>query len=373
MKPRPLPRIGITMGDPTGIGPEIIIKVLSHPTTYQYCAPIVIGSPPIIQHALQYTRHPLKIRTLTPPPDTTNTPWEPPDAIYGTIDLLATSPPPLHPQDIPIGTAHPKAGEAAVKAIQYAVQLAMHHQLDAITTAPICKLAVAQAGYNYPGHTELLKALTNAPKAIMMLATAQQATTVRPEVSDDSVDSTPLLYISFVTSHLPLAEVPKHLTTEKIRDVIQTTHHALTQLGIPSPRLSVAALNPHAGEEGILGTEETEIITPAIQATAPLNVQGPFPADTLFINARERRWDAIIAMYHDQGSIPIKLMAFGNIVNLTLGLPIIRTSVDHGTAFDIAGKGIASENSLTTALKFAARLAQTKETEFFQQNSVSLE
>ena len=362
------PRIGITMGDASGIGPEIIVKVLSHPTTYQFCSPIVIGSASIIQHALRFAPHPLKIRSLEPPPNLERSVacngqfienrqlqnkavWLVPDSSYGTIDLLNVSS--LQPEDISMGAVHALAGKAAVNAIQHATQLAINGQIDAITTAPICKMAIYQAGYDYPGHTELLGALTNASKVVMMLAADEQDAGGVP------------LRVSFVTSHLPLAEVPMHLSTEKILDVISVTHDALTRFGITSPRLAVSALNPHAGELGILGTEEAEIIIPAVEAaragrgsaTESLQVEGPFPADVLFVNAREGRWDAVIAMYHDQGNIPIKLMAFGHVVNVTLGLPIIRTSVDHGTAFDIAGQGIASESSLIAALKFAVRLS----------------
>jgi 4-hydroxythreonine-4-phosphate dehydrogenase len=168
------------------------------------------------------------------------------------------------------------------------------------------------------------------------------------------------LRVSFVTSHLSLAQVSAHLSVEKILNVISITHDALVRLGIPSPKLVVAALNPHAGEANAFGTEETQIIIPAIKVAQAegYSVEGPLPADTLFVKAKEQRWDAVVAMYHDQGAIPIKLMEFGHIVNVTLGLPIIRTSVDHGTAFDIAGQGIASESSLIAALKFAARLAR---------------
>lgn len=339
-----LPRIGITMGDASGIGPEIIVKVLSHPTTYQFCSPLVIGSVSIIQHALRFVPHPLKIRSLEPPLDNKAV-WAPPHSSYGTIDILNVGS--LRPEDIRMGAVHPLAGEAAVKAIQCATQLAMSRQIDAITTAPICKFAMAQAGYDYPGHTELLGVLTNAAKAVMML------------VSADEQDAGVPLRVSFVTGHLPLAAVPTHLSTEKILDVISVTHDALTRFGIVSPRLGVSALNPHAGELGILGTEEAEIIIPAVEAaqTRKFRAEGPFPADMLFVNARGGRWDAVVVMYHDQGNIPIKLMGFGHVVNVTLGLPIIRTSVDHGTAFDIAGQGIASESSLMAALKFAARLS----------------
>ncbi len=336
-----LPRIGITMGDAAGIGPEIIVKALSRRTTYQFCSPIVIGSASILQDALRFTSHPLKIRALDHPQSEK---WSLPPSVYETIDVLDIHP--LQPCDIPVGMAHPLTGKAAVNAIRKATQLALGGQIDAITTAPICKAAIHLAGCHYPGHTEMLAALTNTPRAVMMLIATGETS----------------LRVSFVTNHLPLAEVSKHLSIEKILDVISVTHDALLRLGIISPKLVVAALNPHAGESGILGKEETEIIIPAVKTGQAhgYDVEGPLPADTLFIKAKEGRWDAVVAMYHDQGNIPIKLLAFGNIVNVTLGLPIIRTSVDHGTAFDIAGRGIASESSLVTALKFAASLWKRK-------------
>ena len=253
----------------------------------------------------------------------------------------------------------------------------MHGEINAITTAPICKAAINRTGIPYPGHTEMLAAFTNTPDAVMMLCTHEalenhqpsatrnregmgSSETSLPTVSASFRQPTAIPAVSFVTNHIPLADVPKHLSVQRIVNVICITQQALIRCGISEPRLVVAGLNPHAGEEGMFGEEETRFIRPAIaqaHAQTGMPIEGPLPADVLFAKANQRQWHAVIAMYHDQGNIPIKLLGFGELVNVTLGLPIIRTSVDHGTAFDIAGKGIASETSLVAALKCASHLA----------------
>ena len=227
----------------------------------------------------------------------------------------------------------------------------MHGEIDAMTTAPICKAAINRAGLRYPGHTEMLAASTNTPDAVMMLCTPEALTA---NVKDKRVG----FAVSFVTNHIALADVPKHLSIERIVNVIRITQEALIRCGISEPRLAVAGLNPHAGEDGLFGREEARFISPAIEQVQAQNgtVEGPLPADALFVKANQGQWHAVIAMYHDQGNIPIKLLGFGDLVNVTLGLPIIRTSVDHGTAFDIAGKSIASESSLVAALNCASQL-----------------
>ena len=354
------PRIGITMGDAAGIGPEIIVKALVLKSTYAVCQPIVIGSAEIIQDALRFASTTMPL----PKVQIVDTPMQY-KAEHGTIGVLDVAQ--LSPSDISPGRIDARAGAAAVEAIAAATHLAMQGQLDGITTAPICKAAIHRAGVPYPGHTEMLAAFTNTPQAVMMLCTPNalsatagcdaggQAQGTAPTIQDKE------LAVAFVTTHIPLAEVSNAITSEKIVDVIRITRQALIRCGIASPRLVIAALNPHAGEQGIFGKEEEKIIIPAIaQAKALFEnsvIDGPLPADTLFIKASQgNTWDAVIAMYHDQGSIPIKLLGFGQIANVTLGLPIVRTSVDHGTAYDIAGKGIASEASLCAALACAAQL-----------------
>ncbi|MDE0316379.1 MAG: 4-hydroxythreonine-4-phosphate dehydrogenase PdxA [Candidatus Poribacteria bacterium] len=367
-----LPRIGITMGDAAGIGPEIIVKALTNKNVYQICQPIVIGSAVIIQDALRFIsptdlrsesqRNLPNISVVQSPIQTT--------AIPERIDVLDVSS--LTPDMFTHGTINPRCGTAAVKAIEAAVQLTLDGMLDGITTAPICKASIQRAGSPFPGHTEMLTSLTQSKKSVMMLKTWD----IPPQfVSGRNIDSkkekknscisTNLkehLTVSFVTSHIPIAEVSQKLSVERINDVIRITHEALVQFGIENPRLVVAGLNPHASEEGMFGKEEDTCIKPAIKKAHAdgYQVEGPLPADTLFKKAIRGEWDAVIAMYHDQGNIPIKLIGFGQVVNITLGLPIVRTSVDHGTAFDIAGQGIASETSLIAALAAAAQLASSQ-------------
>ena len=352
------PKIGVTMGDAAGIGPEIIVKALACKSIYSVCQPIVIGSPDIFREAAaRFTPSAvpqLKLNTIATPAQAIATP--------GIIDVLSVAS--ISPQDISVGTVDARAGSAAVKAIETATRLALDGELDAITTAPICKAAIHRAGMPYPGHTEMLADFTDAPDAVMMLCPAEALT---PKSALEMVPRSSLTYnsvafaVSFVTNHIALTDVPKHLSVQRIVDVICITHQALIRSGIAEPRLVVAGLNPHAGEEGLFGREEEQFIRPAItQAQAQVGrIDGPLPADALFVKAIQGEWHAVIAMYHDQGNIPIKLLGFGGIVNVTLGLPIVRTSVDHGTAFDIAGKGLASEASLVAALKCASQLTKS--------------
>ena len=346
------------MGDAAGIGPEIIVKALACKSIYSVCQPIVIGSPDIFREAVVQFTPPgvpqLKLNTIEKPAQAI--------ATRGIIDILSVAS--ISPQDISVGTIDARAGGAAVKAIETATRLALGGELDAITTAPICKAAIHRAGMPYPGHTEMLADFTDAPDAVMMLCTAEA---LIPESALEKIPRSDLTYnsvafaVSFVTNHIALADVPKHLSIQRIVDVICITHEALIRSGISEPRLVVAGLNPHAGEEGMFGKEEEQFIRPAIaQAQAQVGrIDGPLPADALFVKAIQGEWHVVIAMYHDQGNIPIKLLGFGGLVNVTLGLPIVRTSVDHGTAFDIAGKGIASEASLVAALKCASQLVRS--------------
>ena len=359
-----LPKVGLTMGDPAGIGPEIIVKALTDKSVYSLCQPIVIGSPTILQDAcLRFTASstpPLKINIIKTPQQGL--------ARHGTIDVLDVSS--ISPQDISVGTIDAGAGAAAVKAIETGTHLAMRGELDAITTAPICKAAVHRAGISYPGHTEMLAAFTNTPHVVMMLCTPEALISEQGMENSEhspslnrsrSADTDVGFAVSFVTNHIALADVSKHLSVERIVEVIRITRQTLLRCGISDPRLVVAGVNPHAGEDGAFGKEEEDFICPAIrQARAEASagtIDGPLPADALFVKASQGEWHAVIVMYHDQGNIPIKLLGFGGLVNITLGLPIVRTSVDHGTAFDIAGKGIAHEASLVGALSCAARLA----------------
>ncbi len=287
------PRIGITSGDPAGIGPEITAKTAAHAGVREVCEPVVYG--PMTPHET--------------------------DAFQR-------------------GRVTASAGRAAYESIVRAVEDARAGRIDAIATAPINKEAFAAAALPWPGHTELLAHLTGARRVAMMFYAEA-------------------LRVVLATVHVPLRQVPEVLTRARLEDTIELSAAELPRFGLPSPRLAVAGLNPHAGEHGLLGHEETDVLAPAIAACAArgIDVRGPFPADTLFNRAMKGEFDAVVACYHDQGLIPVKLVAFGRAVNVTLGLPIIRTSVDHGTAFDIAGRGVADPSSLIEAVRLAARLA----------------
>ena len=237
------------------------------------------------------------------------------------------------------------AGQAAFDAIRRAVDDAMRNEISAIATAPVNKEAFAAAGLPWLGHTDLLAHLTGAPRVAMMFF----------------ADA---LRVVLATVHIPLADVPRALTRERLEEVVGLTSAELPRFGFAAPRLAVCGLNPHAGEHGVIGDEEGRVLAPAIAACRArgISVDGPFPADTIFLRALRGEFDAVVACYHDQGLIPVKLAAFGRAVNVTLGLPIVRTSVDHGTAFDIAGKGTADPSSLIEAVKLAVRLSHRRPT-----------
>jgi 4-hydroxythreonine-4-phosphate dehydrogenase len=286
------PAIGITVGDPAGIGPEIARKAAADPRVLAVCTPVLYG-----------------------PPD---------DASFA------------------VGRVSAKAGQAAYDAIVAAVEDAQQGYIAAVATAPINKEAFAAAQVPWRGHTELLAHLTGTPRVAMMF------------YSD-------VLRVVLATVHIPLAEVPRALTRESLEETIALTAAELPRFGWPSPRLALAGLNPHAGEHGLMGLEDDAVLAPAVAASRArgITIDGPLPADTVFVRAMRGDFDAVVACYHDQGLIPIKLVAFGHAVNVTLGLPIVRTSVDHGTAFDIAGKGVADPESMIAAVLLAARLAGT--------------
>lgn len=244
---------------------------------------------------------------------------------------------------IRMGEASAAAGQAAYDAIVRAVAMAQTGEVDAIATAPVNKLAFSLAGLPWKGHTDLLAHLCGAPRVAMLF-------------------HSPALVVVLATVHVPLRDVPQLLTAERLLDTIELTAEWLPLVASRRPRIAVAGLNPHAGENGLLGREDDDVIAPVVAEarTRGLAVSGPFPADTVFVRASRGEFDAVVACYHDQGLIPVKLLAFGEAVNVTIGLPIIRTSVDHGTAFDIAGKGVASEGSMVQAVLLAARLAHAR-------------
>lgn len=333
---QPKPYLAITMGDPAGIGPEIIIKALASPNVRRICRPIVVGSVPVFEKEVARLGSPLKVRPLQLNHIPANGKW----MTKGHLPILD----PLEQAlgRFQIGKAARGPGAASLRCIETAVRLAQSHCVDGIVTAPINKEAIHLAGCTHPGHTEFLAALTKTKDFGMMLLGGP-------------------LKILFVTTHLSIRKLPRALTTRGIFKSIQLAHQALRQhFQMSRPRIGVAALNPHAGEHGLFGNEEATIIAPAVKKAKEtgLRVNGPLPADTLFGAAVRGDYDVVVAMYHDQGLIPLKTIAFGECVNMTVGLPIIRTSVDHGTAYDIAGKGKADPQSLIHAIKLAARLGQ---------------
>jgi 4-phospho-D-threonate 3-dehydrogenase / 4-phospho-D-erythronate 3-dehydrogenase len=292
-KAGPKPRIGITCGDPAGIGPEIALKAVADSRVADACVPILYG---------------------------------PPSASGG-----AFAP----------GRPTAESGRAAYDAIVQASGDAMQGTIAGIATAPISKEAFALAGLPWRGHTELLQHLTGAARVAMLF------------------HADPLT-VTLATIHVPISEVSRELTPRRLQDAIELTAEWMPGIGVDRPRIAVAGLNPHAGEAGLIGTEDRDVIAPVVAACRArgLDVTGPLPADSLFARWNEhRRFDAVVACYHDQGLIPMKLLGFGRAVNVTLGLPIVRTSVDHGTAYDIAGRGAADHSSLVEAILLAARLA----------------
>ena len=288
------PRIAITAGDPAGIGPEIAVRAASDPDVLALCDPVIYGP----SSAEQLSR-------------------------------------------FEAGRISGEAGRAAYEAIVRAVDDARGGRVAAIATAPINKEAFGLAGLPWKGHTDLLAHLTGARRGVMMF----HSDTLR---------------VVLATVHIPLAEVPAAITQPSIEEIVDLTARELPRFGIAAPRIAVAGLNPHAGEHGLLGAEDEAVLRPAVDACAErgIDVKGPFPADTIFVRALRGEFDVVVACYHDQGLIAVKMAAFGRAVNVTLGLPIIRTSVDHGTAFDIARKGIADPSSMIEAVKVAARLAR---------------
>ncbi len=329
-----LPLIGITMGDPSGIGPEIIVKALADEETQGRCWPVVLGDLGVLSRCALRAGEKTAFKGLTHVRD-----WKP---IPGRIPVLSVSA--LGEEAALPGRPTLEGGKAMVEYILRAVDMTMEGELEAMVTCPISKALMHRAGYRYDGHTELISQVTKCRDVVMMLAGER-------------------LRVALVTIHRPLKDVPAALDQEKILKTILITAQALSRdFGLPKPRVGVAALNPHAGEEGLFGREEMEIIGPAVKRAGErgLHVEGPLPADTLFYWAAAGRFDAVVAMYHDQGLIALKLLHFSDGVNVTLGLPIIRTSVDHGTAYDIAGTGRADPSSLKAAVKMAAFMVKNR-------------
>lgn len=324
------PRIGITMGDPAGIGAEIIVKALAHDQIYKICRPLVVGDAARLRKAIEIVGLPTEVNSIS----------DPDDGAYrlGQIDGLDLG---LVQPDLPFGIMSAAGGEAAFRYVEKAASLALSGAIDAICTAPLSKEAMHAAGHRFPGHTELLASLTGIHEVSMMLVA-------------------PGLRVVHVTTHLGLIDAIDRIEPGIVGRTIDRGHDALVSAGFEHPRIGVCGINPHAGENGLFGRgEEEHKILPAVQncQRRGLDVTGPWPADTLFFRAGRGDFDLVVAMYHDQGHGPIKVLGLEEGVNVTLGLPIIRTSVDHGTAFDIAGSGKADERSLLAAIRYAVELA----------------
>lgn len=324
------PILAITMGDAAGCGPEIIVKALADAQIYAKCHPVVFGDAGRMQLAAGIVKSDLKIQSIT---DVQAGCYR-----YGVIDVFDFA---NIPADLPFGQVDARAGHAAFQYIESAIHHAGENKVDAIVTAPINKEALHKGGHNFPGHTEILAELSHTQDYAMML-------------SGDA------LKVIHVTTHVSMLQAAALIKKERVLRIIRLADRTLRLLGIEQPRIAVAGFNAHAGENGLFGREELDEINPAIKEAQQDGIQavGPVPPDTVFYRAACRKeFDIVVVMYHDQGHIPVKVLGFDNGINVTVGLPFLRTSVDHGTAFDIAGKGIADSRSMTAAVDFAARLA----------------
>lgn len=349
-----IPRIGITLGDVAGVGPEIVARALANSEVGRACRPVVFGHPAVLRRAGELAGTGLSVIEVTSIAEA-----------CGVNDGI----PCLNPagddaSQVPPGAVDPRAGHAAYEYLIAATRAALDRQIDAIVTAPLNKLALHQAGHDYPGHTEILAQVCGVHEFAMMLYLPPGEIVAGPHG----------LGVAHVTLHTSIASVPGQITTEGVEKTIRLVDDFMRRVGCASPRVGVCALNPHAGEGGLFGDEESGIIEPAVRRAsaarnpvssrnrvsqeASINAQGPYPADTLLKRAVEGEFDGVVAMYHDQGHIALKLIAFHQAVNVTLGLPIIRTSPTQGTAFDIAWQGKAQAGGMTAALQTAIRLAQ---------------
>ncbi len=330
------PRIAITMGDPCGVGPEIIVKAFSSPGFFSGRLPFVVGDGLALRRAIEHSGASMKISLLT---DLARL-----EEVSSTHIIPLISPRELSIEDIQYGSPSKRCCEAVIHYIETAVGFVVAGQAHAVCTCPIHKANLHKAGFAFPGHTEFLQNLSGAENVVMMLAG-------------------PRLRVSLVTIHHALSEAIRLIDHKRLINTIRITGESLHRdFGLRTPRIAVAGLNPHAGEEGQFGREEIDLIGPVVKSfeSSPYKVSGPYAPDTLFFRAYEGEFDAVVAMYHDQGLIPLKLVHFRDAVNISLGLPIIRTSVDHGTAYEIAGAGMAHEGSLLAAVDLAALMSRNR-------------
>jgi len=327
------PVIAITMGDPCGIGPEVVAKALAQQEVRELCLPLVLGNIAAMKDAVALVQPSLRVREAMGPQDIDPSPE--------TISVM--DPHNLNPEDIVVGQVSAAAGKATMEWVELAVRLCLNESARAMVTAPLNKEAAKAGGYQEIGHTELLQSLTKAPQVATMLLSGR-------------------LRVVHLTTHRSLRRACDAVTKENVLARLKLTHHYFQQWGFAHPRIGVAALNPHGSDGGLLGDEEATAIEPAVKEAQAEGIEatGPVPADTVFNQAISGRHDVVLCMYHDQGHIPIKVYGFEHSVSVNLGLPLVRTSVDHGTAFDIAGKGIAEATSMVEAVKLAASLASGK-------------
>jgi 4-hydroxythreonine-4-phosphate dehydrogenase len=328
------PLLAVTLGDPDGIGPEIILKTLWKESVFHQCRPLVVGDARILERASFWLGcDPLEFEQIVSPRE----------GLYhrGTVPLLDLAN--ANPAECPVGQIGAAAGRAAVEYVFIACDLAMSGGVDAVVTAPLNKAAMNLAGYHYAGHTELLAERTGAQKVSMLLVG-------------------PNLRVVHISTHVSLDEAVRRVTRARVLEVIDLAYKSARALGFANPRIAVAGLNPHASEGGLFGQHEAHEIIPAIldARARGWDVSDPQPPDTVFLRAARGEFDIVVAMYHDQGHIPVKMLAFDQGVNVSMGLPIIRTSVDHGTAFDIAGTGKAKETSLLAAIDVAVQMVNAK-------------
>lgn len=326
------------MGDPAGVGPEVVLKALQHSDVYDTCEPIVFGDASVMRQAAKQLGYSMAVEALSPPASSGGGCSA--ASAYTVIVRQATN---ADLRSVKSGELSAQAGRASAEAVVCAAKAVMAAEADALVTAPINKEAIALGGYPYPGHTELLAEVTGAKEYGMLLLAGN-------------------LRVIHVSTHVSLSEAIQRVKQRRIMECIRLGHAACTQLGIARPRIGVAGLNPHAGEHGLFGSEEVSEIEPAVKEARSIGFEasGPHPPDTVFARTLAGEFDLVVAMYHDQGHIPVKLLGIDNGVNVSVGMPIIRVSVDHGTAFDIAGSGRARENSMLEAIRVAALMVTAR-------------
>jgi len=341
--PQSKPRIAVTLGDPSGVGPEIVAGAWAQPEVHAWCRPLAVGRPEVLRRAVELWKTGAEVVPVHRPDEV--------EATASRIPCLVAGPP--ESDDVPPGRIDARAGQAAFDAVVTAAQLALARRVDAITTAPLHKEALHKAGHLYPGHTELLAELCGVVDFAMMLYLGP----------DETVRSPAGLAVVHVTLHTAMRNVFAELNEEAVLAKARLAHHFMMRLKGSRPRIGVCALNPHGGEGGLFGDEEQRSLRPAVGRGIHegLDLAGPLPVDTLMLRARDGEFDAVVAMYHDQGHIALKLLGMHRAVNVTLGLPIVRTSVAHGTAFDIAWQAKAQVGSMLEALRVASRLAASRE------------